>query len=221
MLREVSSKTISWLCWKEVLYALLPSKYTWKSRKIQHLRERQTNAVVMRRGKFVLNSQKIYTLKLQGSDGRKWAVVPSFSYGFFNLKAYMCHYWKEHNTTGADDRTINLQSVLVTRALSLKNWSFRLHEHDKMHSSRIVITHFNQARKNYHMNKFTAKQTLNKNKTRQKSKANKIRHSNNAMWQYLMQNLRKSADLFLGLQGVKLIFFFFLIATWLLNFSKW
>ena len=196
MLREVSSKTISWLCWKEVLYALLPSKYTWKSRKIQHLRERQTNAVVMRRGKFVLNSQKIYTLKLQGSDGRKWAVVPSFSYGFFNLKAYMCHYWKEHNTTGADDRTINLQSVLVTRALSLKNWSFRLHEHDKMHSSRIVITHFNQARKNYHMNKFTAKQTLNKNKTRQKSKANKIRHSNNAMWQYLMQNLRKSADLF-------------------------
>ena len=209
MLREVSSKTISWLCWKEVLYALLPSKYTWKSRKIQHLRERQTNAVVMRRGKFVLNSQKIYTLKLQGSDGRKWAVVPSFSYGFFNLKAYMCHYWKEHNTTGADDRTINLQSVLITRALSLKNWSFRLHEHDKMHSSRIVITHFNQARKNYHMNKFTAKQTLNKNKTRQKSKANKIRHSNNAMWQYLMQNLRKSADLFLGLQGVKLIFFFF------------
>ena len=196
MLREVSSKTISWLCWKEVLYALLPSKYTWKSRKIQHLRERQTNAVVMRRGKFVLNSQKIYTLKLQGSDGRKWAVVPSFSYGFFNLKAYMCHYWKEHNTTGADDRTINLQSVLITRALSLKNWSFRLHEHDKMHSSRIVITHFNQARKNYHMNKFTAKQTLNKNKTRQKSKANKIRHSNNAMWQYLMQNLRKSADLF-------------------------
>ena len=196
MLREVSSKTISWLCWKEVLYALLPSKYTWKSRKIQHLRERQTNAVVMRRGKFALNSQKIYTLKLQGSDGRKWAVVPSFSYGFFNLKAYMCHYWKEHNTTGANDRTINLQSVLVTRALSLKNWSFRLHEHDKMHSSRIVITHFNQARKNYHMNKFTAKQTLNKNKTRQKSKANKIRHSNNAMWQYLMQNLRKSADLF-------------------------
>ena len=196
MLREVSSKTISWLCWKEVLYALLPSKYTWKSRKIQHLRERQTNAVVMKRGKFVLNSQKIYTLKLQGSDGRKWAVVPSFSYGFFNLKAYMCHYWKEHNTTGANDRTINLQSVLVTRALSLKNWSFRLHEHDKMHSSRIVITHFNQARKNYHMNKFTAKQTLNKNKTRQKSKGNKIRHSNNAMWQYLMQNLRKSADLF-------------------------
>ena len=196
MLREVSSKTISWLCWKEVLYALLPSKYTWKSRKIQHLRERQTNAVVMRRGKFVLNSQKIYTLKLQGSDGRKWAVVPSFSYGFFNLKAYMCDYWKEHNTTGADDRTINLQSVLVTRALFLKNWSFRLHEHDKMHSSRIVITHFNQARKNYQINKFTAKQTLNKNKTRQKSKANKIRHSNNAMWQYLMQNLRKSADLF-------------------------
>ena len=196
MLREVSSKTISWLCWKEVLYALLPSKYTWKSRKIQHLRERQTNAVVMRRRKFVLNSEKIDTLKLQGSDGRKWAVVPSFSSGFFNLKAYVCHYWKEHNTTGPDDRTINLQSVLVTRALSLKNWSFRLHEHDKMHSSRIVITHFNQARKNYQMNKFTAKQTLNKNKTRQKSKANKIRHSNNAIWQYLMQNLRKSADLF-------------------------
>ena len=196
MLREVSSKTISWLCWKEVLYALLPSKYTWKSRKIQHLRERQTNAVLMRRGKFVLNSEKIDTLKLQGSDGRKWAVVPSFSSGFFNLKAYMCHYWKEHNTTGSDDRTINLQSVLVTRALSLKNWSFRLHEHDKMHSSRIVITHFNQARKNYQMNQFTAKQTLNKNKTRQKSKANKIRHSNNAIWQYLMQNLRKSADLF-------------------------
>ena len=89
---------------------------------------------------------------------------------FFNLKAYMCHYWKEHNTTGADDRTINLQSVLVTRALSLKNWSFRLHEHDKMHSSRIVITHFNQARKNYQMNKSTTKQTLNKNKTRQKAK---------------------------------------------------
>ena len=46
----------------------------------------------MRRGKFVLNSEKIDTLKLQGSDGRKWAVVPSFSYGFFfYLKAYMCH----------------------------------------------------------------------------------------------------------------------------------
>ena len=170
MLREVSSKTISWLCWKEVLYALLPSKYTWKSRKIQHLRERQTNAVVMRRGKFVLNSQKIYKLKLQGSDGRKWAVVPSFSYGFFNLKAYMCHYWKEHNTTGADDRTINLQSVLITRALSLKNWSFRLHEHDKMHSSRIIITHFNQARKNYQMNKFTTKQK--QNETKKQSKQN-------------------------------------------------
>ena len=37
----------------------------------------------MRSGKFALNSQKIYTLKLQGSDGRKWAVAPSFSYGFF------------------------------------------------------------------------------------------------------------------------------------------
>ena len=208
MLREVSSKTISWLCWKEVLYALLPSKYTWKSRKIQHLRERQTNAVVMRRGKFVLNSKKIDKLKLQGSDGRKWAVAPSFSYGFFNLKAYMCHYWKEHNTTGADDRTINLQSVLVTRALSLKNWSFRLHEHDKMHSSRIVTTHFNQARKNYQMKKFTTKQTLNKNKTRQKSKANKIRHSNNAMWQYLMQNLRKSADLFWAYRAWNYFFFF-------------
>ena len=208
MLREVSSKTISWLCWKEVLYALLPSKYTWKSRKIQHLRERQTNAVVMRRGKFVLNSKKIDKLKLQGSDGRKWAVVPSFSSGFFNLKAYMCHYWKEHNTTGADDRTINLQSVLITRALSLKNWSFRLHEHDKMHSSRIVTTHFNQARKNYQMKKFTTKQTLNKNKTRQKSKANKIRHSNNAMWQYLMQNLRKSADLFWAYRAWNYFFFF-------------
>ena len=46
----------------------------------------------MRRGKFALNSQKIYKLKLQGSDGRKWAVVSSFSYGFFYLKAYMCHY---------------------------------------------------------------------------------------------------------------------------------
>ena len=142
-----------------------------------------------------------------------------FLTGFLNLKAYMCHYWKEHNTTGPDDRTINLQSVLVTRALSLKNWSFRLHEHDKMHSSRIVITHFNQARKNYQMNKFTAKQTLNKNKTRQKSKANKIRHSNNAIWQYLMQNLRKSADLFWAYRPK--INFFFLIATWLLNFSKW
>ena len=173
----------------------------------------------MRRGKFVLNSEKIDTLKLQGSDGRKWAVVPSFSSGFFNLKAYMCHYWKEHNTTGADDRTINLQSVLITRALSLKNWSFRLHEHDKMHSSRIVTTHFNQARKNYQMKKFTTKQTLNKNKTRQKSKANKIRHSNNAMWQYLMQNLRKSADLFWAYRAWN--YFFFLIATWLLNVSKW
>ena len=173
----------------------------------------------MRRGKFVLNSKKIDKLKLQGSDGRKWAVVPSFSSGFFNLKAYMCHYWKEHNTTGADDRTINLQSVLITRALSLKNWSFRLHEHDKMHSSRIVTTHFNQARKNYQMKKFTTKQTLNKNKTRQKSKANKIRHSNNAMWQYLMQNLRKSADLFWAYRAWN--YFFFLIATWLLNVSKW
>ena len=37
----------------------------------------------MRRGKFVLNSEKIDTLELQGSDGRKWAVVPSFSYVFF------------------------------------------------------------------------------------------------------------------------------------------
>ena len=146
--------------------------------------------------------------------------LPSLT-GFFNLKAYMCHYWKEHNTSGTDDRTINLQSVLITRALSLKNRSFRLHEHDKMHSSRIVTTHFNQARKNYQMNKFTTKQTLNKNKTRQKSKANKIRHSNSAMWQYLMQNLRKSADLFWAYRAWNYYFFFFLIATWLLNFSKW
>ena len=133
--------------------------------------------------------------------------LPSLT-GFFNLKAYMCHYWKEHNTSGADDRTINLQSVLITRALSLKNRGFRLHEHDKMHSSRIVTTHFNQARKNYQMNKFTTKQTLNKNKTRQKSKANKIRHSNNAMWQYLMQNLRKSADLFWAYRAWNYFFFF-------------
>ena len=114
---------------------------------------------------------------------------------------------KNPNTTGADDRTINLQSVLITRALSLKNRSFRLHEHDKMYSSRIVTTHFNQARKNYQMNKFTTKQTLNKNKTRQKSKANKIRHSNNAMWQYLMQNLRKSADLFWAYRAWNYYFF--------------
>ena len=115
---------------------------------------------------------------------------------------------KNPNTTGADDRTINLQSVLITRALSLKNRSFRLHEHDKMHSSRIVTTHFNQARKNYQMNKFTTKQTLNKNKTRQKSKANKIRHSNSVMWQYLMQNLRKSADLFWAYRAWNYYFFF-------------
>ena len=143
-----------------------------------------------------------------------------FLTGFFNLKAYMCHYWKEHNTTGADDRTINLQSVLVTRALSLKNWSFRLHEHDKMHSSRIVITHFNQAPKNYQMNKFTAKQTLNKNKTRQKAKQTtsdtQITQCGNISCKIYENRL-----IYFGPTGREINFFFFLIATWPPNFSKW
>ena len=67
----------------------------------------------------------------------------------------------------ADDRALNIQIVLITMALSLKNWSFRLHEHDKMHAKRLAITHFNQARKK---NKLTNKQTLNRDKTKQQTK---------------------------------------------------
>ena len=127
---------------------------------------------------------------------------------------------KNPNTTGADDRTINLQSVLITRALSLKNWSFRLHEHDKMHSSRIVITHFNQARKNYQMNKSTTKQTLNKNKTRQKAKQTtsdtQITQCGNISCKIYENRL-----IYFGPTGREINFFFFLIATWPPNFSKW
>ena len=63
-----------------------------------------------------------------------------------------------------------------------------------MHSSRIVITHFNQARKNERMkdNETNTKQKQDE----KKNKINTIKHSNSAMWIYLMQNLRKSAYLF-------------------------
>ena len=142
------------------------------------------------------------------------------SYGFFLFESLHVSLLKRTQQTGADDRTINLQSMLITKALFLKNWSFRLHEHDKMHSSRIVITHFNQARKNYQMNKSKTKQTLNKNKTRQKAKQTtsdtQITQCGNISCKIYENRL-----IYFGPTGREINFFFFLIATWPPNFSKW